>query len=422
MKRLGHMLWMLLAFSCTTTDMEPTLSVARPDGDTPSVKYLSPKEAGNIATAFMASLDGDGERSRGDKTRKVSEVSLLNSKTITRSAETDTTFYVVDFEEGGYSLIAADRELDNNVYVYSPDGEFSSDDNPVLDIYLENAIATMPDAPRRGEIGNMAKMSRANVPNDKDLPITGEEYINGVLCTYIYKASHTIKQPLIWTLWHQHAPYNIYCPVEKNQHTLVGCVAVAIGQICAYHRWPQQVDGYTYNWDDMLLYNSHSNETMIGLNDIALFLRKVGDIVDMDYGTDSSSATTKNILSGLKKLGYTSAILTDYSTFKCAYELGCDRPVLMIGTNSKGEGHAWVVDGCDNMTNWVEYYRKDTGELYASYSGAGYTYLHFVSGWKGYNDTYFLCSTAGINDGNNYPKFSVFGYDKDNKIITGIKR
>ncbi|MDE6343177.1 MAG: Spi family protease inhibitor, partial [Muribaculaceae bacterium] len=127
MKRLRHLLWGLLAFSCTTTDMEPTLSVAQPDRDTPSVKYLSPKEAGNIATAFMASLDGDGERSRGDKTRKVSEVSLLNSKTITRSAETDTTFYVVNFEEGGYSLIAADRELDNNVYVYSPDGEFSSD-------------------------------------------------------------------------------------------------------------------------------------------------------------------------------------------------------------------------------------------------------------------------------------------------------
>ena len=67
MKRLRHLLWGLLAFSCTTTDLEPTLSVAQPDRDTPSVKYLSPKEAGNIATAFMASLDGDGERSRGDK-------------------------------------------------------------------------------------------------------------------------------------------------------------------------------------------------------------------------------------------------------------------------------------------------------------------------------------------------------------------
>lgn len=416
MKRLRHLLWVLLAFACTTTDMEPTLSVAQPDRDTPSVKYLSPEEAGNIATAFMASLDGDGERSRGDKTRKVSEVSLLNSKTITRSAETDTTFYVVNFEEGGYSLIAADRELDNNVYVYSPDGEFSSDDNPVLDIYLDNAIATMPDAPRRGEIGNMAKMSRANVPSDPELPAQGEVLIFGEWYVYYIKSWHSVKQPLLTTKWHQDYPYNTKCFTEDGKSALAGCVPIAIGQICNYNKWPEKIDSHVFDWNNIKEYDGTNG-------DIATLIHDIGLHVKIKYGVDGSNAILSNILPGIKEIGYQSISCKDFSALDCTHSLNGDHPVYMSGVRpSTNLGHAWVVDGYDNMTNWVEYYRKDTGELYASYSGAGYTYLHFVSGWKGYNDTYFLCSTAGINDGNNYPKFSVFGYDKDNKIITGIKR
>lgn len=416
MKRLRHLLWGLLAFSCTTTDMEPTLSVAQPDRDTPSVKYLSPKEAGNIATAFMASLDGDGERSRGDKTRKVSEVSLLNSKTITRSAETDTTFYVVNFEEGGYSLIAADRELDNNVYVYSPDGEFSSDDNPVLDIYLENAIATMPDAPRRGEIGNMAKMSRANVPCDPELPAQGEVLIFGEWYVYYIKSWHSVKKPLLTTQWGQGSPYNAKCFTDDGKSALAGCVPIAIGQICYYNKWPERIDNHVFDWNN-IKENDGTN------SDIATLIHDIGTHVKVKYNTDGSSAQWSNIFPGIKKIGYSSAIAKDFSALDCMYSLNGDHPVYMQGTKpSTNVGHAWVVDGYDNYSSQTEYYHKETGELYMIEAGVGgYTYLHFNTGWHGEGNAYYLCYGQGVV-GTEYRDFLAFNYTSNCKIVTGMTK
>ena len=56
--------------------------------------------------------------------------------------------------------------------------------------------------------------------------------------------------PLITWVWGQRAPYNYMCPLTDptpwggylpdEDHCRVGCVAVAIGQIMRYHRWPLQ--------------------------------------------------------------------------------------------------------------------------------------------------------------------------------------
>lgn len=419
MKRLRHLLWVLLAFSCTTTDMEPTLSVAQPDGDTPSVRYLSPEEAGSIATAFMASLDGDGERSRGDKTRKVSEVSLLNSKTITRSAESDTTFYVVNFEEGGYSLVAADRELDNNVYIYSPDGEFSNDDNPVLDIYLENAIATMPDAPRRGEIGNMAKMSRANVPNDKDLPAAGEEFIDGVWYVYYISGDTKTQGPYLKTKWDQGYPYNILCDdyIIGTNYPAVGCVAIAMGQICAYYKHPQQLSGYSYNWSKINALSHHESENSTGLYDIAHLLANIGKLVNMDYGIQSG-ASIQDALSGFKEMGYSSASIEDFSSSRCIYSLNANELIYIRGSDSaRANGHAWVVDGYQIQTFVFDYYNKETGEPFCTVSRPPSIYLHFNCGWNDSKDDYYY---VGTNEPNKF--FSTFSFGYDNKIITGLRK
>lgn len=55
-------------------------------------------------------------------------------------------------------------------------------------------------------------------------------------------------EPLLSSTWGQRAPYNFMCPLKSpapwggyqpdEQHCRVGCVAVAMGQIMRYHRWP----------------------------------------------------------------------------------------------------------------------------------------------------------------------------------------
>ena len=90
--------------------------------------------------------------------------------------------------------------------------------------------------------------------------------------------------PLITSHWGQRAPYNYMCPLTdptpwggylpNEDHCRAGCVAVAIGQIMRYHRWPDSGEGTasvsypltgsnshvfsvdfsqaTYDWDAML--------------------------------------------------------------------------------------------------------------------------------------------------------------------------
>ena len=91
-------------------------------------------------------------------------------------------------------------------------------------------------------------------------------------------------KPLLTSTWGQRAPYNFMCPLKTptpwggyqpdEQHCRVGCVAVAMGQIMRYHRWPERGEGCnsvvypvlstnantfsvdfaeaTYDWDNMI--------------------------------------------------------------------------------------------------------------------------------------------------------------------------
>ena len=68
------------------------------------------------------------------------------------------------------------------------------------------------------------------------------------------------KGPYCKMKWGQGAPYNLSTPVHSGQHCMVGCVAVALGQIVAtnyYDKYypmnmnpdPQVLGGRTIHWD-----------------------------------------------------------------------------------------------------------------------------------------------------------------------------
>lgn len=424
-------LFVLLATGCTTHDIEPEFPVDVTSNQSQNVvdnqiiseRYLSAEEAGDIASAFMSMLDNNEEKSRGEVARTVSDISLLDTHHISRTSAIDTTFYLVNFENGGFSLIAADREIDNKIYVYSPTGEFDAEDNPGVKIYLENAIATMADAPRRSDaIYQKTNISRA--PSDPGPPsgIGGEEVINGVLYKYYPKDVHDIKGPLLKTHWEQGEPYNSQCPIYNNKHAKVGCVAIAMGQICSYHKWPQNMSDHTYNWDDMLKKSSHSYVSDIGLYDIAHLLHNIGLLVNMKYGTTASGAYDFYAEIGFKEMGYNNAELASFSLSKCIFSINYEGPVYLRGTGYRG-GHAWVVDGYDNFSTAYDYFNADTGEYaFTRNNSVIYTYLHFNLGWGGKSDAYYLCDGTNNGESGQYKNFSTFEFNSDNQIISGIKR
>lgn len=411
--------WILMACSQTGNELEINSNLE----DIPTAsRILSMEEAAELAGNFMSSLHDDDQFTRGIDTFGATSVEVLNLRDLTRSESADTVFYVVNFEDGGYSLVAADRELENNIYMYSETDTFEIKDNPVMRLYIENAITSLSDAPRRHKNDEMAiNTTRApQVPNPDEPIHGGDEEINGVKCKAVYKNSHSLKEPLLSTLWHQRAPYNIFCPLQDEANTLVGCGAIAVGQICAFNRKPGNLDGSILNWDSMLSYNRHENQYYPGLYEVADFLHKIGVIINMNYGINSSSSSLNDALTGFKRLGYNSAIKTTFSSAECVRSLKGNHPVFMFGANPNKEGHFWVVDGYDNMSSWVEYYRIDNGELYGSYGIGTYTYLHFNAGWEDTNwNTYYLC--GGKDPNKKYKDFTVFTYTEYNQIITNIE-
>lgn len=180
-------LYLLLGFmsaACSSKD-EPTYG-NEPKQSIVSEKHISPTEAGGIASAFMQSIGGDSLTTHSKSDWAVNDVQLL-SHAITRSSENDTTFYIVGFKEGGYALVAADCNLDNKIYVYSTSSEFSGVDNPVLDIYVANALSTISKFQKTNGNTDSSPALRKPMKDDQGNMAQGEEYINGKWYKYYKK-------------------------------------------------------------------------------------------------------------------------------------------------------------------------------------------------------------------------------------------
>lgn len=192
--------------------------------------------------------------------------------------------------------------------------------------------------------------------------------------------------PLVKVSWGQHSPFNNMCP----NGCLVGCVAVAMGQIMSAYRCPNVGNGsftYTsagqelsvnfgesnYDWD-MILGNDY--------NEIAKLLFHCGVAVRTNYGSSVSTAFMPEIRSGLiNYFRYTNEAAhkyrsnyTDDEWFYMIYRnLASGHPIAYSGDDSESYssiGHAFVVDGYNN-----------DGEM------------HINWGWNGIMDGFFDLST-----------------------------
>lgn len=202
-------------------------------------------------------------------------------------------------------------------------------------------------------------------------------------CTIVGYKSRPVQEvgPLIGTQWHQNNSFNNLC---ENQYP-AGCVAIAMGQIMKFHRFPA-----SYNWDSM--------PNNYGTFDTQTLIRDIGRAVDMDYDADGSGATNGHTKDGFLSMGY-SVLVKDHNYVDVQNELfNQRRPVYMTGDRERilgvitYKGHAWVCEGArsvDQTVNYfIEYLLNDN--TYSSLDGpswqsptssAGYTYLYFYQNW-----------------------------------------
>jgi len=284
-----------------------------------------------------------------------------------------------------------------------------------------------------------------------------------------------VKGPLIKTLWAQSNDYNNKVFVQcGNDQAPVGCVAVAVGQLLAYHKKPAIFKGREMHWDDMTKidagamfsnmnsYSIWSNPTAV--EDIQHLLARLGDsdLLAMEYTCDKGSGSSR-ALEALHSLGYSSASLVDYNNGEFVSEIKNNRPVYIEGYSyqiphtyttgwwfwkkshtdySYEEGHAWLLDG------YVRRERIVTVQIDCNYgedsvreqSKEGLVLIHNNFGWGGnldgsdfkwnkdyydgtgwYNINVFNAKSGRQAGSNTYKSGTEGNYQFKKKIIINIK-
>jgi hypothetical protein len=317
-----------------------------------------------------------------------------------------TTLYTFVFKSGGFVIVAAD-DASIPVVGYS----FSSPaprntTNVAASQWLGN-VST--------EVDRLRKLKASNIETKKQW--------DNILAGKFKKGTNDID-PLIQTKWNQDEWTNLYCPAfakGPGGRVYAGCVAITMGQIMYYYKFPVQGIGSksytpakhpeygtltanfgttTYNYANMPIESAAA--TTEQTTAVSTLIYQAGVAVSMNYNSDdkgSSGASSYNVPNALTtyfnydqssislkiKSNYTDQAWIDM----LRAELDARRPFYYSGDDGTS-GHAWVCDG---------------------YKSADNTF-HFNWGWGGSNDGFFVIGSLNPDQNN---------FNLNNNVVIGIK-
>lgn len=359
MKKPLYYFLLLGLTACTVYGLDDAVNI-NPSTDS----FIVPmSDALHIATSFMTENEIIPTTKADDLS--VKSFFSLNSKT------NSPLLHVINYEGGGFAIIAADMRL-KPIQAYSPSGHFEDDvaSFPLgLTIWLNCAESskegiTEPDDETlmawkryKPDAFHIEKLKTKSLEPGLGLP---QEEVD------------TLVGPLIHDSWYQGSPYNdslIVCPhYSFNQalfpypHTVkeyagqfkpvVGCLPLAIARVLRYNQIP-----INYNWLNMPNWAPQTPQTKSFIRDVHYAVKdyaesnnKVFDYIydqgDLSTGVDKSFDIGEFLCS---QYGFPVAVTRSYSSGVeeliqreiFDYHLPC----ILSGSSSPSSGHVWVCDG-----------------------------------------------------------------------------
>lgn len=294
--------------------------------------------------------------------RKVKDFDFFQLPSTRNHQEPFHGFYVVNYEDGGFALLSADRRL-CPVYALSENGSLSLSDtteNPGLSYYINHMMYSLhPD-----------------IPSGPDTTLAPVPMIP-------YNFYELYSHPLIngfMAKFHQNMPYNQYCnsgPPSFFSY-VVGCGPLAIGTVMGYYEWPNNWNGYIFPWKEMKAQPYHSSWARL----FETLGRK--ENTNAVYGFLATGTNATEYSQTFVNYGYSRPV---FSYFKPSYvesELKSGNPIVVVG-NYASSGHAWVIDGGYTTGCYQEPpIPGEEGHFYYT------TYYHCIWGWEGKSNGYYL--------------------------------
>ena len=199
-------------------------------------------------------------------------------------------------------------------------------------------------------------------------------------------------EPQLKVWWGQNNLYNYFTPTYydklwlRTEHMPTGCVPTAISMALSFtkhiSKLPITFDGRNeilqLNWDEILKHKKYTMRCDIepiwleGDCDaskdahlaIATLLRQVGELCNVQYGENGSSATFEDAYNCLKQLNFDfeSASSTNGFTYnRVSSHLNNDEILIMFGKDTRDQmtgvhaNHCFIIDGCDCLSYRVTF-------------------------------------------------------------------
>jgi len=381
MRKIYYALF-LLCFMFSCEDGEINSNSGHPN-------FVTLEDAKKIATV-QAPLNTDGT------------AKSLGSTLEVKPDNRPTSFYIINYEGGGFIILAADKRIDP-ILAYSKDNPFPFEKKRLpegLLNWLEGVHETIQEIrkenPEQGELlaNNWKKIftERHSIASTNQAARTETTYYEGD-CNNGDSGYQQITHvdPLTVTEWDQGSGYNNLfdyagCTQTLNGRYWAGCVPVATSQIMRFWQYPT-----TYNWAGMLA-GSHPND------EIRKLIHDVAGLVKALPGCDGTSAHSKDVPGVLLGLGYRSATYnSNYNYFTATdNDIQNGTPVLLGGFRSTDwwifgaqGGHLWVGDGMHEIFYYSCQPDPNTpGEWIAVYNGYSAS-VRMNWGWGGTANGYF---------------------------------
>lgn len=300
-----------------------------------------------------------------------------------------TAMYVINYEQGGFAILSADKRL-VPILAYSSDNNLADSSvnrPPALESWLnyvkENieSVRSSNEAPTKEIQDEWRKLGNEE---NSYLKLKSANPDPGPCCTSSYEA----HGPMLLTKWHQGCGFNSLLPQENFipgcmnamdcDRAAAGCVAIAMAQVMKFHQRPT-----SYNWS--LMPNKMPYSEPFPTEPAKLILAidakdALNPVYTCDKGTGSTSSQAAYVLKN--KFGYSSATYSNYNYTTVLSNLSHNKPVILSG-GSGSDAHAWVCDG----------FRQSTGCTYDDFGnciGASTSlYFHMNWGYDGNGDAWF---------------------------------
>ncbi len=291
-------------------------------------------------------------------------------------------FYTINFENGGYIIMSADKRMDP-IYAFSETGSFDFISN-----YEIEDLDTTEYPQGLLEWASVYKKITESVRNENKEPtdvINGEwdalsngEFIllpkenegSGLRMAsdYFYKSDKEGE-------WGQGCGYNQVFPYAAGKclksddcyKILVGCAPVAFGQLMKHHQYARNKN---YDWNQIPVVGPSGKGSQLLKDIFNKFGTHVNDCSSDSYGFGSQ-------FSAFNYFGYKATSLTDKNYGLESQLIFKKRPILVQGLReSDGAGHAFIFDGA-----YVKCYSSNGCQVKYSYISVNWGWDRAYNGW-----------------------------------------